>query len=179
VTKYTIYIVTNLVNAKQYVGITADMEKRWKEHQTDANRVLFNAIQKHGIENFHISHIASAFDYESACDIERLLIKDRNTKAPSGYNLTDGGEGAFGYKHTEETKKRVSEALKGVKKSEETRKKMSLARLGIKYSEETKQKISAAKKGKPSNRLGAKCTDEQRLRMSEGQKARYKKMVMS
>jgi group I intron endonuclease len=173
-TGYTVYIVTNLVNAKQYIGITSDMDRRWHEHQTDPGRVLFQAIKKYGIENFHISYIASAFDFESACDIERLLIKDRGTKAPAGYNLTDGGDGVVGYQHTEETKKQISEKMKGSKKSAETRAKMSAARLGIKYSEETKSKISASKKGKPSNRLGAKHSDESKALMSESQKTRYK-----
>lgn len=173
-TKYTVYIVTNLVNAKQYIGITSDMDRRWEEHQTDPDRVLFNAIRKYGIENFHISHIASAYDFESACDIERLLIKDRCTKAPVGYNLTDGGDGVVGYQHKEETKQQISQKLTGIKRSAETRAKMSASRLGIKYSEETKAKISAAKKGKPSNRLGAKHSVESKILMSESQKTRYK-----
>lgn len=175
-TKYTVYIVTNLVNAKQYIGITSDINRRWEEHQTDPNRVLFNAIKKHGIENFYISHIATAFDFESACDIERLLIKDRCTKAPTGYNLTDGGEGVVGYQHKEETKQQISQKLVGIKRSAETRAKMSASRLGMKYSEETKAKISTAKKGKPSNRLGATHSVESRILMSESQKTRYKKV---
>lgn len=171
-TKFAVYIVTNLINAKQYVGITSDFERRWHEHQTDKGRVLYSAISKYGIENFHISYIANAFDFECACDIERMLIVERNTKAPNGYNLTDGGEGVIGYAHTDETKTKVSEKLKGRKKSEETRLKMSSARKGIVFSEETKAKISASKKNKPSNRKGAKCTDEQKKLMSESQKKR-------
>ena len=56
-----------------------------------------------------------------------------------------------GKKHSEETKRRLSESHKGKKPSLETRKKLSLAKLGKKtgnQSEETKRKISATLKGK-------------------------------
>jgi group I intron endonuclease len=171
-TKFAVYIVTNLITAKQYVGITSNFERRWHEHQTDKGRVLYNAIAKYGIENFHISYIANAFDFECACDIERMLIVERNTKAPNGYNLTDGGEGVIGYTHTDETKAKVSAKLKGQKKSEETRQKMSVARKGIVVSKETKTKISEGKKGKISNRKGVKLSEEQKQLMSESQKKR-------
>jgi group I intron endonuclease len=171
--KYAIYVVTNLVNSKQYVGITTSFDRRWHEHQTDKSRVLYDAIQKYGIENFHISYIADAFNFECACDIERMLIIEKNTKAPNGYNLTNGGEGSGGYVHKEETKKRVSLKLKGIKKSKETREKMSAARKGIVFSEETKARISASRKGKQSNRKGVVCTEEQKKRMSEAQILRY------
>jgi hypothetical protein len=31
-------------------------------------------------------------------DLEKYYIKKYNTKAPNGYNLTDGGDGIFGCK---------------------------------------------------------------------------------
>ena len=58
-----IYVITNLINQKQYVGKTSySIEKRWKEHCYDSkkndvnkHRPLYNAMQKYGIENFSIS----------------------------------------------------------------------------------------------------------------------------
>ena len=50
-------------------------------------------------------------------------------------------------KHTEETKRRISESEKGKTVSSETRKKISVAVLGRKISEETKIKMSKARKG--------------------------------
>ena len=65
--------------------------------------------------------------------------------------------------HTEETKRKISLALKGrvgymhgKKHSKATKLKMSLAALGIKKSLEARKNMSLAKKGKPSNRLGMK-----------------------
>ena len=54
----------------------------------------------------------------------------------------------LGKHHTEEAKKKMSEARKGKYASEETRKKMSESRKGKRHSEETKKKIGAAHKGK-------------------------------
>jgi hypothetical protein len=62
----------------------------------------------------------------------------------------------LGKKHTEESKRKMSEANKGEKNSfygkthsEETKKKISEAGKDRKHTEETKKKISDAKKGKP------------------------------
>jgi len=100
-------------------------------------------------------------------------------------NLSDGGEGNFGYKHTyediirnriaqigkvrsEESKRRQSKNAKGLKRSEETKEKLRLANLGEKnnmfgksLSEETRRKISQSLKGK--SRV---FTDEHREKLS-------------
>lgn len=56
----------------------------------------------------------------------------------------------LGHKHSEETKKKISEnhGLKGKHHSEETRMKMSEARIGKHHSEEHKKHISEGAKGK-------------------------------
>lgn len=53
--------------------------------------------------------------------------------------------GMFGKHHSEETKKRISEALKGREISEETRKKIGDFHRGKKYGKETRDKISKAR----------------------------------
>jgi len=55
------------------------------------------------------------------------------------------------YKHTEETKKKISLAMKKIKRkprSEETRRKISQSEKGKKVSEDTKKKISLKMKGR-------------------------------
>jgi hypothetical protein len=66
-------------------------------------------------------------------------------------NQTDGGEGNSGLIHSEETKKKISVKRTGFKSSEKTRKKQSEATKGIPrgpHSESRKESISNAKKGK-------------------------------
>ena len=79
-------------------------------------------------------------------------IKENYSKENLGYkNIMFGKVGenhpAFGYKHTEEHKKYISNKLKGRKHKEESIKKMSEKAKGRKISEETKNKISKANKG--------------------------------
>jgi hypothetical protein len=91
------------------------------------------------------------------------------------YNLTDGGEGSSGAIRSEEFKKKTSERLKGVKNhcygkphSEEIKRKMSEAQKGKIVSEETRRKLSEIKKGKfPS--------EETRRKISEAHRARPRK----
>jgi hypothetical protein len=71
--------------------------------------VLHNAIKKYGVDCFEFNHIADAFSWKEACELEKFLIKDLNTKSPSGYNLTHGGDGTVGFKHTDEECKKRSE----------------------------------------------------------------------
>ena len=56
-----IYKITNDINNKVYVGKTnLTIEKRFREHCTDSKkftiekRPLYNAMNKYGIEHFHI-----------------------------------------------------------------------------------------------------------------------------
>ena len=53
---------------------------------------------------------------------------------------------------SEETKRKISEAMKGKHFSEEWKKKISEANRGKHHSEETKKRISEVMKGKPKNR---------------------------
>ena len=96
---------------KQYVGITMDMGKRWNEHKIVSNTktALGRAMQKYGAVNFVIEHVASATEWKNAGMVEAALIKQLNTRSPYGYNLTDGGDGTLGFRHTPEECQRRSE----------------------------------------------------------------------
>jgi hypothetical protein len=93
---------------------------------------------------------------EDAFEAEKFLISYYGrTDLGTGClrNLTDGGEGTSGYKHSEEGLKRLcgktpwNKGMKGKYKcarfSEETRKRMSESRKGTHPTEETKKKISS------------------------------------
>jgi hypothetical protein len=62
-------------------------------------------------------------------------------------NLSDGGEGSFGLKHTDESREKIRLSHIGKKQSEETRAKMSAARIGMKFTESHKRNIGLSKRG--------------------------------
>lgn len=68
-----IYVITNDVNGKQYVGKTnGTIEKRFKEHIKDSKRErcekrpLYNAINKYGIEHFSIKQLEECSEKEAS-----------------------------------------------------------------------------------------------------------------
>jgi group I intron endonuclease len=100
---------------KQYIGITAkDLDTRWEKHmkQMRAGRqhALQNAFRKHGPENFKREVLVIADDWEYLCDLERKAIAAFGSKSPSGYNLTDGGEGIAGL--TEESREKMAASMR-------------------------------------------------------------------
>ena len=113
------YIVTNSVNAKRYIGITSvGTDARWRLHIRDhkkSNVLLYLAMRKYGLDAFSVQHIASARSWVDAQEIERRLIAQEGTYCEfgTGYNMTLGGDGAYGYKRTDEDKRKKSIAKLG------------------------------------------------------------------
>jgi group I intron endonuclease len=146
---YQIYIITNAINAKQYVGITNDIDRRWRRHKNaNEGQLIHVAIKKYGLENFVFSHIASAFDAESAKAIEIMFIAEHNTLSPNGYNLTKGGDGTYGRSVSADLRKRIKDQNKQTWSNPELRKS-----LGEKISR-AKKGLASPKKGKPSGKKG-------------------------
>lgn len=117
-----IYLLTNTVNGKRYVGVTSKgVLARWKQHcytaKCKAVTYLHRAINKYGKESFTVEHIASALNPTVAVEFERDVIKQY---APE-YNQTNGGEFTVGRRVTEETRRKMAEGQKGRKHSAERR----------------------------------------------------------
>jgi hypothetical protein len=97
---YKLYLVTNAVDNKEYVGITlGSLQKRWGEHQSmgpsSVDTKLKRAIRKHGLENFKIELLRSdATNYKELMTQEIEEIERRGTYE-GGYNSTRGGEMVF------------------------------------------------------------------------------------
>lgn len=107
-----IYLVTNLVNGKVYVGKSVDPHGRWGDHRKVALGgkekypteffAVHAAIHKHGLDNFRFEIIDELDTEEEAFRAETqwiVLLCSNLTKF--GYNCNLGGEG--GIKPTKET----------------------------------------------------------------------------
>ncbi len=163
-----IYLRTNLVNGKQYVGQATDFKRReyqWKNNSTPyAGDYINKAREKYGIENWSVEVLKECEAIDELNYWEKYYIEKLNTKRPYGYNLNDGGKGQTGFKHSEESKDKMSKSKMGKRKgihcTEEVKKKISEATKGIrrslgmtghKHSNESKKKMAESKKGKQSN----------------------------
>ena len=110
-----VYLVTNTVNGKVYVGKTAKtLEERWRSHLHWANRgfkgmVLYSAIRKYGTASFTVEQLCASDMPEELNQLEREYIAKLDSCNPSiGYNRTVGGDGG---KLTGEAKQRLSESV--------------------------------------------------------------------
>lgn len=120
-----IYCIENLINRKKYIGQSVDIKKRWYEHRRTLelkqhdNIYLQRAWNKYGKNNFEF-YILTTCDINDLNDLEIYYIQLYDTfNSEHGYNMTIGGDGCVGYKHTEETKRYISMIQSGKKLSEE------------------------------------------------------------
>lgn len=94
-----VYQITNLINQKQYIGITNDYKKRWSNHKSSKNALtaIGRAIEKYGVENFKFELLFENLSLEQASEKEIELIQEKQTLVPNGYNIALGGfNGATG-----------------------------------------------------------------------------------
>lgn len=174
---FSIYLITNLTNQKQYTGFTSkNPSERWIEHVTvskNPNRhdysYIHRAIRKYGLDNFKFEVIYQSKDKNHTLSVmESYFINEYNTIRPNGYNLTSGGEGLNDYEFTDTHKSRISAALTGkekpymqiVNRDPEKIRKTAEKHRGMKRTDETKAKISAIHKGKT-------ISEEQKIKLSK------------
>ena len=154
--KYTVYLRTNKINGKQYVGQTknfTEREKQWNALTTRyANKLLTKDRQYYGLENFTVRVLAEVETREEAWELEQSFIRELNTKFPNGYNRADGGKNSKGTEFTKEHRELLSKIKKDAhivpksafKKGDEPWNK------GVKdcFSEDTLKAMSEKHKGK-------------------------------
>lgn len=130
-----IYCITNKLNGKRYIGYTSrSIEDRMSEHFASSayksGYAIHKAINKYGKENFEFFVL---YEGDDSLEKEDEFIN----KFGGEYNMTKGGNlppSQFGkhWKHTNESKKKMSLSSKGKTKSEQHRNSMSESRKGRK-----------------------------------------------
>jgi len=101
--------------------------------------------KKYGKENILVFVFPCGSEAQALSD-ERQQIAQLRSEGYKLCNHTDGGEGLKGFKHSDETRAKISAAAKNI--SDETRKKMSISHKGKILPVAQKLKISIANKGK-------------------------------
>jgi|SRR6266851_4635026 len=201
-------MLTNEVNGKYYVGKTSKPSlDRYLQNVVslalkgrDNRPLLHRAIRKHGSDAFIIEPLVECETNDQACNYERLWIVTLDSRNRDiGYNLSEGGEGSPGCKHSEETKAKWSAQRKGqlawnkgILHTRNARHKMSVAQQGAgngffgkTHSDETRKKIAdsnrqrvwddAARKRMSEAKKGFKFTKESIAKMKTAAKAAWMK----
>jgi group I intron endonuclease len=148
-------MATNRVNGKRYIGKTINSlgYRKAQHNSAKAGWAFSKAIHKYGKECFEWCVLFDGNDANELTKNEITLIAMFQTIAPRGYNLTIGGEGAkratrsmetrqkirearlgargnnlghSGWKHTEETRKSISNSLKNHQRTAEHSKNISI-----------------------------------------------------
>ena len=90
-----IYLRTNLINGKQYVGQTKDFKSReydWLNlNKIYAGALIERARKKYGTDNFKVEILKECDTLEELNKWEKYYISELNTIKPHGYNMTEGG----------------------------------------------------------------------------------------
>lgn len=186
-----IYRLFCTASGKSYVGQSKNVVGRVEGHfkylheGRHANQYLQRSFDLHG----HDAFLAEVLEY---CNQEVLTSREQYWMDHYGlenlYNLAPAAGTMAGYKHTEETRKKISigtskvlmgnSYAKGTKRTPEQSAKISEARRGNqnakghKYTPEQSARLSEARRGN-TNAKGKKHSEESRKRNSEAQKARW------
>ncbi len=155
-----VYLATNTVNGKMYVGKgTYGLENRRASHEDIASKgkgnVFHCALRKYGFNVFKWERLYRSSDNEKLLEREIFYIKLLSTRCPGGYNLTDGGGGILGFRHSDVARDKIGAASRGKKKPPlpiEVCARISATLSGRKLSAEHCANIGASMKGKKQKR---------------------------
>ena len=135
--KCGIYLITNNVNGKKYIGQSRNLIKRWNQHKTESRRdkpkmIVDKAIKKYGIDNFSFE-ILFECPLNMLDDWETDMIRLYDSMRPRGYNCVDKCNGV-----SEKGRKILSKRMRenNPMKNPEVVKKVSMKMTGRKKDKE-------------------------------------------
>lgn len=172
-----IYRITS-PSGKIYIGQSTNIYGRFYYYSLlqhcNRQRKLYNSFLKYGVDK-HKFEIICQCKKEKLNKLEIYYIELFNSfNSENGLNLRHGG-GSKG-KHSEETKRRISESNKKTFSNPELRDRIRKAATGNnnmygkKMSEEAKRKISVANKGEKNGMWGKKLSEETKRKIGNASK---------
>lgn len=178
-----IYKITS-PSGKVYIGQTIDIQRRFKTYKSlkcKEQPRLYKSFIKYGVDN-HKFEIIGEFMKSELTKFERYFQEMFKSTGKNGLNCILVTTDEFSGGHSEESKSKISKALKGRQANQnainavikynkervltdETRVKLGNGNRGKKQSAEWKEKLSKARKG-------LKRTDETKNKISESMSGR-------
>lgn len=139
-----VYMIRNKTNGKVYVGSSLDLKQRWIDHRKalrgnrHPNGRLQNSWNKYGEDAFEYVILEYVQEIDKLLDREQYWIDESKCQNDVyGYNILGQAENSYGYEHTADAKRKMSQAGHGKQ-----------SWLGKNHSDETKQKLSTEHLGK-------------------------------
>lgn len=174
---YTVYKHTT-PSGKIYIGITLqkDLNRRWQNGSGyRTQRRFYRAIKKYGWENIKHEIVMTSLSKQEAENAEIALIREFQTTDPKyGYNIENGGNCSG--THSEETKKKISEAQLGCKNHAWGK---PSPRRGTKASAETNLRNRLSHLGQTAWNKGMKMTEEQKKNMRGKKRTEEQRKLLS
>ncbi len=185
-----IYGIRHVESGRLYVGSAVNLFARWRQHRSQLNRGkhhsrhLQAAWCKYGADAFEFVVLETVPAPEHLLDRENFWIaKYMAADNRHGFNCCPSAGSQFGMRHSQETRKKMSDAhsgrqkttehqsainasLKGRTLSDQCKKKLAAARRGTSHSDATRSKMSESRKGKTAS-------PESRAKISAAMKARH------
>jgi len=108
-----IYLITNDINGKLYIGqtrLTLEERREWylvnvKYHKNGRYPIVF-AMRKHGFDNFDFETLRKCSSREELDFWESYYIKKLQTQTPNGYNVHAGGRSPYTIQQLQELARR-------------------------------------------------------------------------
>ena len=151
---------------ENYDKAIADTTQTWHLHHRTA--IWWNCTKQDLIDN-------DCYYNRKACELI-FLTKSEHSRVHKHGELNS----MYGKQHTDESKRKMSEAKKGrvsprkgISLSEETRRKISESMKGKQHTNESKRKMCEAKKGENNPFFGQHHSEETRRKISEAAKRRW------
>jgi group I intron endonuclease len=149
-----IYLIAG-PNGGVYIGSAQHFGRRWIFHRSLLRRGkhhsphLQHTHDKYGLDSLHFMVLAFVDDAPNLYAVEQEWLDFVFDVVPRHriYNVTRAANGATGRTATEETRRRLSAALRGKKRTLETRRRMSEGRMGMKFSSSHCDNNALAKSG--------------------------------
>ena len=144
-TKTGIYVITNDIDARVYIGSATSFKQRYAVHKKKithnegCNPKLKNFANKYGIEHLTFSAV-HACEKEDLLKMEQLYLDIFQPFDDNGFNIARKAGSPIGYKHTQEAKDKMK-GRPGHVWDEEHKKLFSEMKKGVKRPESVKLKL--------------------------------------
>jgi group I intron endonuclease len=195
-TQSGIYKITNTKNGKFYIGSAIQFKSRFVKHKSKLKKGIHHSQKlqsswnKNGSDCFIFEPIEIVLDKEKLIEREQFYIDSLCAFGENGYNMRPIANSLYGFKHSEESKIKMSQTKKGKKKPERTKEhcenlsksltgkkrtpemiaKMSERAKGKAVSEETRKKLSELHKGRKQSPEHIKKVQESRKKNEKQRK---------